>query len=64
LVRAQGIDVLAVRPPSVPEGTARIRLTVTAAHEDRDIQRAITVIKSVLAELKGRNGDLEWPRDS
>ena len=64
LIRAQGIDVLAVRPPSVPEGTARIRLTVTAAHEERDIARAIAVIKGVLGELKGRSGDLEWPGDS
>ncbi len=64
LVRAQGIDVLAVRPPSVPEGTARIRLTVTAAHEESDIERAITAIKGALKELKGRSGELEWPGGS
>jgi 8-amino-7-oxononanoate synthase len=61
LVRAQGIDVLAVRPPSVPEGTARIRLTVTAAHEEDNIERAIAAIKSALKELKGRSGEVEWP---
>jgi len=69
LVRAQGIDVLAVRPPSVPEGTARIRLTVTAAHED-EVKRsamedialllrgAIQARGSVLLKLNVGVGDL------
>ena len=52
LIRARGIDVLAIRPPSVPEGTARLRLTVTAAHEKADIDRAIEAIKSALGELQ------------
>jgi 8-amino-7-oxononanoate synthase len=51
LVRAQGIDVRAVRPPSVPEGTARLRLTVTAAHDDKHIDRAVEAIKRVLQEV-------------
>ncbi len=59
LIRARGVDVLAVRPPSVPEGTARLRLTVTAAHDRDDIERAILAIKDALHELTGRRGR-EW----
>jgi 8-amino-7-oxononanoate synthase len=59
LIRAQGIDVLAIRPPSVPQGTARLRLTVTAAHEEADIDRAARAFRNALGELNERN--LEAP---
>jgi 7-keto-8-aminopelargonate synthetase-like enzyme len=38
-----GIYATAVRPPSVPEGAARIRATVTAAHSSGDIDTALAV---------------------
>jgi 8-amino-7-oxononanoate synthase len=38
-----GIYATAVRPPSVPEGSARIRATVTAAHSFDDIDTALAV---------------------
>jgi 8-amino-7-oxononanoate synthase len=38
-----GIYATAVRPPSVPEGTARIRATVTAAHSSDDIDTVLAV---------------------
>jgi 7-keto-8-aminopelargonate synthetase-like enzyme len=34
----------AIRPPSVPPGTARLRLTVMATHEDRHIDWALQAL--------------------
>lgn len=36
-LRQRGIWVTAIRPPTVPVGTARLRLTLTAAHQPADI---------------------------
>lgn len=54
LIRARGVDILAVRPPTVPEGTARLRLTVTAAHDPDDLERALLAIKEALKESNGQ----------
>ena len=47
-LRAGGVDVGAIRPPSVAPGTARLRFTVTADHREADIVRALEVIARVL----------------
>lgn len=38
-----GLYAAAVRPPSVPEGAARIRVTLTAAHSSDDIDTAVVL---------------------
>ncbi|MBM7230113.1 8-amino-7-oxononanoate synthase [Dietzia cinnamea] len=45
-----GVRVGCFRPPSVPEGTARLRLTARADLSDADLARASDVLAQVLAE--------------
>ncbi|UVE94417.1 8-amino-7-oxononanoate synthase [Dietzia sp. B32] len=45
-----GVRVGCFRPPSVPEGTARLRLTARADLSDADLARACDVLAQVLAE--------------
>jgi 8-amino-7-oxononanoate synthase len=52
-LRDAGIDVVAIRPPSVPAGAARLRFTVTAAHEKADISRALEVFAAILRREPG-----------
>jgi 8-amino-7-oxononanoate synthase len=39
-LREKGLIVAAIRPPTVPQGTARVRLSVTLAHTENDLQFA------------------------
>ena len=38
---ARGVYVIAIRPPTVPEGCARLRVTPTSGHTRADLDRAI-----------------------
>ena len=42
-----GFLVAAIRPPTVPLGTARLRFTFTAAHKDDDIARLVDAVKRI-----------------
>ena len=43
-----GFLVIAIRPPTVPAGTARLRFAFTAMHSDADVARLAEAVRSVL----------------
>ncbi len=46
----QGIWVSAIRPPTVPVGSARLRVTLSAAHEPEQVQQLLAALGQVYAE--------------
>jgi len=45
LLQDDGFLVVAIRPPTVPAGTARLRFAFTAQHADADIERLAEVVR-------------------
>jgi 8-amino-7-oxononanoate synthase len=46
LLEDAGYLVVAIRPPTVPEGTARLRFSFTALHQDEDIEKLAHLVRS------------------
>jgi 8-amino-7-oxononanoate synthase len=44
-LEADGFLVIAIRPPTVPAGTARLRFTFTAGHPDAEIERLADIVR-------------------
>ena len=44
MLAKSGILVPAIRPPSVPKGTARLRISLSAAHTEVDVDRLIEAL--------------------
>lgn len=50
-LEAQGFLAVAIRPPTVPSGTARLRLAFTAGHDDADIDRLAAAVAPLMETL-------------
>jgi 8-amino-7-oxononanoate synthase len=44
-LEARGFLIAAIRPPSVPEGGARLRITLTVAHENQDVDALLDAME-------------------
>jgi 8-amino-7-oxononanoate synthase len=53
-LREAGLWVTSIRPPTVPAGTARLRLAFTAAHHESDIDRLLDVLSTEAAPRRAR----------
>lgn len=49
-LEASGFDVRAVRPPTVPPGSARLRVSVRVPVEDADLRRFVALVSALWAE--------------
>lgn len=47
-LKEQGIWTTAIRPPTVPQNKARLRITLTANHQQQDINTLVTALKHAL----------------
>ena len=50
-LQSRGILVPAIRPPTVPIGTGRLRISLSAAHTLEDVRRLVTTIHEAEAQL-------------
>ena len=52
LLEAEGYLVTGIRPPTVPQGTARLRFTFTAEHDAADIARLASLVRERIIPRK------------
>jgi len=53
-LRARGFFVRAIRPPTVPRGTSRLRVALTAGHAPEQVDAFLGALEEVVGELPAR----------
>lgn len=54
-LKARGIWAHGIRPPTVPEGTSRVRMTLTAGHTEVHVDAALNALEDVLGPGRKRS---------
>ena len=53
-LKRAGFLVAAIRPPTVPAGTSRLRFTFSAAHAEERVRALAAAVRPILAELRAQ----------
>ena len=54
-LKSEGFDIRAVRPPTVPDGTTRLRIAVRSALTSSELNQCVEALASVLTAHLGND---------